>query len=275
MTEAERIPDRFIEKYFPTPKEWERCVVDTGVSPRSPGEAEAVKRFLSLNNAWACAYGNSNSLDFDVASLETWYWSDSTIRSVMAMDLRFPDTYGKIGLPPDIGQGIHLFNVPEEGVRLPSALIITGGEVFNIAVTIGTRDNGEEGTVIFWQKSPDTTEAFMLAANMLCFLKQRLVVTEKVKGLSRPDRKRIGKDSPDSKVEVNTVRWRRGVYNGRRDDRIVGTDFHFPVVGHFRWQWYSSAKEYRRIWIDGYFKGDVTKPLKTSNPVPKVNKVTI
>lgn len=285
---ASRIPDRFIEKYFPTPDKWEQCVVQRGLGPRTPGEAEAIKRMvIHLRNqerynhleefvGLAPKAANVDALLEKIVGLETWFWSDKTIRDVLAWDLNPPNTGGKIGLPSDIGQGFHLFQFTGEYQPLPSAMLITDGEVYPMTVA-GIGEVG--GTAILSGQASihKYPEAFMLATNMLCFLKQRLVENNRVKGLPRPDRKRIGINSPDSKVEVNTVRWRKGVYNDRRDDRVVGADFHFPVKGHFRWQWYPSRGEngeYGRIWIDGYFKGDVNKPLKVSKPVPKVNKVT-
>ena len=44
----------------------------------------------------------------------------------------------------------------------------------------------------------------------------------------------------------------------------IERDSHWMVTGHWRRQWYPSVEKHAPLWIDGYIKGDTTKPFKTA-----------
>ena len=110
---------------------------------------------------------------------------------------------------------------------------------------------------------------FMLAAKITCFLNQKLADVKKVKALSRPDRKRIGKDSPESQAEVNLVRWRKVSYESDGKGKML-RDKCWWVKGHSRWQWYPSEGVHRLVWIDTHIRGNPSAPLHEKTRINEV-----
>lgn len=65
-------PNPFLEKFIPDLDSWGPILL-SGLSPHSPGEAEAIKRQLILNGLT------------DLQGMETWYWDAERIEEVMSI----------------------------------------------------------------------------------------------------------------------------------------------------------------------------------------------
>ncbi len=96
------------------------------------------------------------------------------------------------------------------------------------------------------------------------FLKMKVAAKERTR-LPRPERRRMKKEGK-TEPELYTVSLRksqgRAEYAG--DGEPIERDCHWMVSGHWRRQWYPSVEKHAPLWIDGYVKGDTTKPFKLS-----------
>ena len=281
----QRASDFFLEKYIPDLDSW-RPILLSGLSPHSPGEAEAIKRQLILNGL------------ADLQQMETWYWDAERIEEAMSIPIESP-AGGAIALPQNVGLGFHLFRKTDKKGKdidtlyadvedstssiLPMAMIIGPDGVKSIhhiekndlpeAPTVApytyfrTSDGGSY--VLASVPVPKDDPWFMLAAKMTCFLNQKLTDVEKVKALARPDRKRVGIDSPEGQTEVNLVRWRKVRSESDGEGKML-RDKCWPVMGHFRWQWYPGEGVHRLIWIDTHIRGNPSAPLQVKTRVNTV-----
>lgn len=226
-----KIKDRFIQKYIRNNQIWLE-LISTGLSPNSSGQCEAIKRQLMRLGMK------------DLKSMETWFWSEERIEEALSIPLN--NHCGKrVSLYENLGIGFHLFKrtnyqgrkIPslwqrfedEEGNNfpiLPLGMVITKQSV--MYVVLGTDDVNFDMTSVseedFKEKVyfqivliPSNHELFLTAAKMTCFLNQKLVNVERVKAAPRPDRKRWGINTPESKSEINVVTWRKNKYESNRD----------------------------------------------------------
>ena len=211
----------------------------------------------------------------ELRQLETWYWDAERLEEAMSIPVESPD--GKtVALPENVGHGIHFFRKTdrkgkevdalyadsEDGARsiLPLATIIEMDGVKCLCHT--------ESHIVTFKPSKDDPW-FLLAARLTCFLNQKLTDVEKVKALPRPNRKRIGKGSPDSQVEVNIVRWRKVRYESNKAGRAL-RDKCWPVKGHVRWQWYPSDRVHKPKWIETHIRGNPNAPLHVKTRINSV-----
>ncbi len=272
--------DLFLTKYIPDLDSWAQIFL-SGLSPHSPGEAEAIKHELASSGFP------------DLLKMETWYWDAERIQEAMSIPVESPK--GKtVELPKNVGIGFHLFRKTdkkgkdidalyadvEDGTSsvLPMAMIIKPNSV-EIIHHVDKKDiprlpfyfktsNGREYGLI-QTSAPKGDPWFILAAKMTCFLNQKLADVKKVKALPRPDRRRIGKSSSESQTEVNLVRWRKVRYESDGKGKIL-RDKRWWVMGHCRWQWYPSEGVHRLIWIDTHIRGNPNAPLHEKTRINKV-----
>ena len=272
--------DFFLKKYVPDWDSWAQILL-SGLSPHSPSEAEAIKRELALS-------GFS-----DLQEMETWYWDAEKIEEAMSIPVESPQ--GKaVELPKDIGLGCHLFRKTdkkgkdidalyadtEDGTSsiLPMAMILKPNSVEiihhvnkndapRLPFYFTTSDGNEYGLVQL--PVPKGDPWFTLAAKMTCFLTQKFADVKKVKALTRPDRKRIGMNSPESQTEVNLVRWRKVRYESEGKGEILRNKCWW-VTGHYRWQQYPSEGVCRLIWINAHKRGNLNAPLHEKTRINKV-----
>jgi len=263
-------------------KQWcENMYVKFPLFPASEGEAEAIKQI-----------SEEYSPNHVFGDMPTWYWHTEQIEEVLSIPIK--DLEGKsLILPESIDAGFHLFRKVNEGRvgdrlssldgRFPFAIIITHqGKVFEISpkrVEENFPPNAMGRTVseyvdtdnirISLEKVETSHPWFLIAAKMTAFLKQKLVDVQSVKALKRPDRKRMGMDSPASRTEVNVITWRKVKYQS--DAGKSEWDKHWWVRMHYRKQWYPSKNAHQLICIDPFVKGNTNMPLHM--PKPTVNKV--
>ncbi len=96
------------------------------------------------------------------------------------------------------------------------------------------------------------------------FLKMKVAAKERTR-LPRPERRRMqreGKKEPE--LYTVSLRKTQGKAEYASDGERIERDSHWMVTGHWRRQWYPSVEKHAPLWIDGYIKGDTTKPFKTA-----------
>lgn len=125
------------------------------------------------------------------------------------------------------------------------------------------------GTIPYGAVYPDELgrEQHLILA-LLAFLHTPLLQVTKTR-LPRPIRREMKRFSARNKqtigdVETNVVTLRRP-QSEKSDDPsfgIIYRDHRWWVSGHFRAQWYPSAKGHKLIWIAPHLKGPENKPIK-------------
>ncbi len=259
-------PDFILERYIPDLDAWHR-IIKSGLSPRSPGEAEAIKREMQFLR---------KSFYAEIHQLETWYWDAERIEEAMSIPIDKPQ--GKdIALPQNVGIGFHLFRKTDKKGKEVDVLYADvkdgSSSILPMAIIIRTDKvqafhNLEDGSVDL-AHVPKGDLWFMLAARMTCFLNQKLTDVKKVKALTRQERRRIGMESPESQTEINLVRWRKIRYESNGTEKIL-RDKCWPVMGHVRWQWYPSDMVHKPIWIETHIRGNPNAPLHVRTRINSV-----
>lgn len=96
------------------------------------------------------------------------------------------------------------------------------------------------------------------------FLKMKVAAKERAL-LPRPERRRMkreGKKEPE--LYTVSLRKTQGKAENAGTGELVERDSHWMVSAHWRRQWFPSVEKHAPLWIDGYIKGDTTKPFKAS-----------
>lgn len=98
----------------------------------------------------------------------------------------------------------------------------------------------------------------------VAFLKMKVAAKERAL-LPRPERRRMKRDGR-KEPELYTVSLRKtqGKAENAGTGELIERDSHWMVSGHWRRQWFPSVEKHAPLWIDGYIKGDTTKPFKAS-----------
>lgn len=104
----------------------------------------------------------------------------------------------------------------------------------------------------------DSPATETLACN--AFIKTK-VATIKRERLPRGERRRMARKG-GKEPEIYAVHLRRPEKREKQGDREpIEHDCCWTVRGHWRKQWYPSVEAHKAIWIDGYVKGDTSKPM--------------
>lgn len=287
-----RRKDKFIQRYIPHDHRWKE-VLQSGLSPNSNGECEAIRRQLIRLGLK------------DLQSMETWFWSGEKVEEALALPLPSHGS-GDISLYDDVGLGLHLFkNTNAQGERIPSLWQKIddgdGNMIPNMPMgIIIEKDSVKEVALINEDPDLDTSSLsdedferltlaillipadrpfhphFLTAAKMTCFLHQKVVDAKKVKAAPRAERRRWGMDAPESQSEINVVTWRtakqRAQFPGYNSRSERTRNKHWPVKGHLRLQPYPSEGAFRVIYIGPHFRGNLNAPLHRKTKINKVVK---
>jgi len=103
-----------------------------------------------------------------------------------------------------------------------------------------------------------------LFATLMTFLRQRILVSPRFLA-DRATRRRLERASRGPRTnEVRVVTLRSIERRGKGGHRDVEWGCRWIVRGHWRNQWYPSAKHHQPKWIAPYMKGPEDKPLRHS-----------
>ena len=273
------IEDKFIQQYIPNDRIWQE-LISTGLSPNSNGQCEAIKRMIALILSQS-RHINKNALKKaeEIMSMETWFWSGEKIEEALSIPLNSPGNK-HVSLHENVGIGFHLFRRTDDRGKQIADLYGTAkdgsGPVLPWAIIIEKQSvkcfhKHGDGTIGIFT-IPQDDELFLTVAKMSCFLNQKLVNVERVKAAPRPERKRWGMDTPESKSEINMVTWRnvKCEFNGPGTKKKW--DKHWFVQGHVRWQPYPSEGFSKPIWIDTHVRGNINAPLHNKDRINVVTK---
>jgi hypothetical protein len=108
----------------------------------------------------------------------------------------------------------------------------------------------------------------------LHLMSQRLT-TKVHRDATRGTRKRFERDQTPIAPEYRIVTLRRMEEEREKvpqEKQTVEWQWSWRVTGFWRNQWYPVEQEHKRIWIEEYIKGDLTKPLKPTKTLYRVAK---
>jgi hypothetical protein len=103
-----------------------------------------------------------------------------------------------------------------------------------------------------------------LAYTIFYLISQKLTITPRV-NTDRPTRRRAEREKQVAPEYIQVITLRRLEEDRKRDPQGHEVDWawHWSVTGHWRWQFYPSTEEHKRIWIHQFIKGDTSKPFKS------------
>lgn len=214
-----------------------------------------------------------------IAMAPTYWVSSNMCRLLEAAASDFPPTYLEtVNWDKAVfaDRGFVVFNYPIEGPDYKINTLVwhrdtTGAAMVLVNLSPNMWDEGVADPEMFRLDSDMTkdTPPWLLVALAFLLLAPQKIALKTARPGARQLRRQGRRRGHDGEVTVVTLRTPENRLSSS-DEHPIDWDHRWPVLGHWRNQWYPSVQDHKLIWIFPYIKGPEDKPLVIKHRVFKL-----